>query len=170
MRNRTGTLVLTLLATLLFGFAAAAGVAFDDDAFDAFDEDEGYVDLMLENDTLVITFDEEEGSLPATMSGDALPLDGDLEEDRLRGQDALALYGGLPVATSPGVVTIDVDGEASEIRMAVLDRLAALGIQATETFEPGGPVFSYALSRGDAAWTLSIADNAQGATIDLRVD
>jgi len=170
MRTPLATPLLTLLIALLFGLAAAGGIAFDDSSFDAFDEDEGYVDLFLDGDTLVLTFDEVEGSLPATMEGDALPLDGDFDEDRLWADDALALYGGLPVSTDVGVVTFEAEGDGEAIHRALLARLAELGVKAVEDFQSGGPVYSYALSHGDDTWRLGVTPVSDSALITVRVD
>jgi hypothetical protein len=167
MRTRLLTSLLTLLSALLIGVGVAAGVTFDDSSFDAFDEDEGYIDLFLEGDTLVVTFDEVEGHLPATMDGDALPLDGDFDSDRLGSDDALALYGGLPVATGAGMVIVEVEGDSETIHEALMARLADLGVQATENFQSGGPVYSYALTRGDATWHLAVTPFHERAVIYL---
>jgi hypothetical protein len=168
MRTRLVTPLLTLLVALLFGLAAAGGVAFDDSSFDAFDEDEGYVDLFLVDGTLIFAFDEIEGSIPAKLEGDTLPLDSDFDEDRLWADDALALYGGLAVTTGTGMVTIEAEGDGAAIHEALMARLADLGVQAVEDFQSGGPVYSYALSHGDDAWRLGVTPYHDTAVIFLR--
>lgn len=167
--SKLRTLLSALAAALLIGTAAAGGVAFDAGAFDAFDTDDGYVDLRLDGDVLTITFDEDQGSLPATMEGDALPLDDDFDEDRLTKSDSLGLYGGLPVDTDVWSVTVEVEGDGPAIHEAVMARLAELGIDAQEQF-PGGAVLSYALSAGEASWHLAITPKASGAVLHLRGD
>lgn len=168
--TRLRTLLLALIASaLVLGTASAAGVAFDASAFDPYDEDEGYIDLVLQDGTLVVTFDEAMGSIDATMEGGALPLDGDLDEDRLNRADALALYGGLPLSTTATSVTVEADGDGQAIHDAVLARLSDLGLSAEET-APGGPVRSYRVTRGDDAWTVSITPRDSFAVIHVQAD
>ena len=168
--TRLRSLLLALIASaLVLGTASAAGVAFDASAFDPFDEDEGYIDFMLEDGVLTVTFDEAMGAIDATMEGDALPLDGDLDEDRLSRDDALALYGGLPVSTTPTSVTVEAEGDGQAVHDAVLARLADLGLSAEET-APGGPVRSYRVTHGDDAWTVSITPRDSFAVIHVSAD
>ncbi|MDZ7706594.1 MAG: hypothetical protein U5J97_01630 [Trueperaceae bacterium] len=156
-----------LLAALAIGTASASGIAFDASAFDAFDSDEGYVDLIRDGDTLIVTFDEKRGDLPATMEGDALPLDEDFDEFRLVTRDALALYGGLAVQSGADWLTIDVEGDPSAIHDAVLARLAQLGVTAEEDFA-GGKVASYRCSDGEAEWRLSFSPYGDHAVIHIQ--
>jgi len=166
---RLHKLLSTLVASaLLFvGTAFAAGVAFDDANFDPFDEDEGYVDLFLDGDVLTFTFDEVEGSIPGTLEGDALPLDGDLDEDFLLRPDSLALYGGLPVGTTPTSVVMDLDGDGFAIHDAILARLDGLGLAYAEIYE-GGPVRTYDVTHGEDTWLLSITPSGSHATVYLQ--
>ncbi len=170
--SKLRTFLPALAAALLVGTAAAAAgsVAFDAGTFDAFASDDGYITLVRDGDTLTIGFDEAYderlGSLPATMEGDALPLDSDFDEDRLTQSDSLGLYGGLPVSTDPWSVTVEVEGDGAAIHQAVLMRLADLGVDAQGG--GSGPVFSYALSDGDAAWRLAITPSSKSTVIHLR--
>lgn len=174
MRTRLVTPLLTLLVALLFGLAAAGGVAFDASTFDPFGDedtdDEGYVELFLADGTLVFAFDEIEGSIPAKLEGDTLPLDSDFDEDRLWADDALALYGGLAVSTGTGMVTIEAEGDGVAIHEALMARLADLGVRAVEDFQSGGPVYSYALSHGNDTWRLGVTPYGETAVIYLRAD
>jgi len=156
-----------VLAVLAIGTAAAAGIAFDASGFDAYASDEGYVDLVRDGDTLIVTFDEGRGDLPATMEGEALPLDEDFDEYRLVTRDALALYGGLAVQSGSDWLTIDVEGDPVAVHDAVLARLAGLGIAAEEDVA-GGKIASYRLSDGDAAWRLSISPYGDHAVIHIQ--
>lgn len=156
-----------LLVALTIGTAAASGIAFDASAFDAFDSDEGYVDLVREGDTLIVTFDEARGDLPATMEGDALPLDGDFDAYRLVTRDALALYGGLAVQSGADWLTIDVEGDPVAVHDALLARLARLNVMAEEDFA-GGKIASYRLSDGDAEWRLSVSPYGDHAVIHIQ--
>lgn len=166
--TRIRTLVLTLIAfTLVLGTAAAAGVAFDAHGFDAYEEDEGYVEIVRNGDVLTVVFDEAMGSLPATMVGATLPLDGDLDAFNLLTDTALALYGGLLVVTSPTTVLIEVEGDAGAIHDALLARLNALGvIVGVEHF--AGPIRNYDLSDGEASWRLAFTGSGTGAVIHLQ--
>lgn len=166
---RIRTVLLALVASaLVFGSALAAGVMFDASAFDAFaeDHDEGYVDLFLDGDMLIVTFDEEEGHLPATLVGDTLPLDDDYE-DLITGSESVVLYGGLPVGITPTTVTMDLEGDAMVIRDAILTRLGELGMTASECFE-GGPICTYDVWHGDAHWLLSITPRGDHAVVYLQ--
>lgn len=165
-RIRTVRLVLAVFV-LALGTAMAAGVAFDAHGFDPYDSDEGYVDLVLEDDVLTFVFDEDEGSLPATMSGESLPLDADFDEDRLFGPRALALYGGLPVGVTPTSVVVELEGDGDAISEALLARLGELGLEATECFA-GGPICSFDVTRGDMHWMLSITPTGTHALIHLQ--
>lgn len=156
-----------LLAALTIGTAAASGIVFDASAFDAFESDEGYVDLVRDGDTLIVTFDEARGDLPATMEGEALPLDGDFDDYRLVTRDALALYGGLAVQSGSGWLTIDVEGDPAAVHDAVLARLAQLNVVAEEDVA-GGKIASYRLSDGDAAWRLSMSPYGDHAVIHIQ--
>ncbi len=160
-------LLALVVPVLVFGTALAAGVAFDATGFDGFEEDEGYVDLMLEDDVLTIVFDEVEGAIPAMMEGDSLPLDEDFEDERLTRADSLALYGGLPVGTTPNTVIIEVDGSAPAIREALMARLAEYQIESSECFE-GGPVCTYELSKGDMHWLMSFTPHGAHSTLYLQ--
>ncbi len=168
-RTPLSTLVIStlLLAASAIGTAAASGIAFDASAFDAFDSEEGYVDLVRDGDTLIVTFDEKMGELPATMEGDALPLDDDFDDYRLVTRDALALYGGLAVQSGTDWLTVDVEGDPSAIQDAVLARLGQLGITAEEDFA-GGKVASYRCSDGDAEWRLSFSPYGDHAVIHFQ--
>lgn len=165
-RIRTVLLVLAVSA-LGLGTALAAGVAFDSHGFDPFDSEEGYVDLVLDEDVLTFVFDEEEGSLPATMTGEALPLDDDFDEDRLFSPRALALYGRLPVGMTPTSVLVEVEGDGQEIAQALLARLDELGLAYSECFA-GGPICSYDVTQGDMHWMLSITPTGRHALIHLQ--
>lgn len=168
--TRLRNLLLALIAAVLvLGTASAAGVAFDASTFDPFEEDEGYIDLMLEDGVLTVTFDEDMATIDATMEGDALPLDEDLDDERLGRADALALYGGLPVSTTTLSVTVEVDGDGQAIHDAVLARLSDLGLSAEEIFA-GGPVRTYNVSNGDDAWLVAITPRGTYAVISLWVD
>jgi len=168
--TRLRTLLLALFASVLvLGTASAAGVDFDASAFDAYDSDEGYIDLVVEDGTMIITFDEGMGSLDATMEGGSLPLDDDVDEYRLRDSEALGLYGGLPVSTTAISVTVDVEGDGHAIHDAVLARLGDLGLSAEEIFA-GGPVRTYDVTHGDDAWLVAIAPSGEHATISIWVD
>lgn len=167
---RIRTVLLALVASaLVFGSAWAAGVAFDASGFDPFaeDNDEGYVDLFLEDDMLTIVFDEEEGHLPATLVGETLPLDDDFDEELVTGSEALALYGGLPVGITPTTVIMDLQGDASAIRDAFLERLGELGMTTSECFE-GGPICTFDVWHGDAHWLLSITPRGDHAVVYLQ--
>jgi len=166
LRIRNVLLVLAVSAFAL-GTVMAAGVAFDPSGFDAYDSEEGYVDLMLEDDVLTFLFDEEEGSLPATMTGDALPLDDDLDEDRLFSPRAVALYGGLPVGMTRTSVVVDVDGDGQAITQALLARLDELGLEYSECFA-GGPICSFDVTHGDDHWLLSVTPGGTHALIHLQ--
>jgi hypothetical protein len=154
-------------ALLFGGTAVAAGVAFDAHAFDPFDADEGYVDLVLQEDVLTFTFAEAEGSIPGTMEGATLPLDGDFDEARLWAPDALALYGGLPVGATPTTVVVNLDGDGVSIRDAILARMSELGVAYTECFA-GGPICSYDLTHGEDHWLLSITPRGTHTTVSLQ--
>jgi uncharacterized protein len=168
--TRIRNLLLALIASaLVFGTASAAGVAFDASAFDPYDEDEGYIDLVLEDGMMTVTFDESMGSLDATMEGDAMPLDSDVDEYRLGQADALALYGGLPVSTTPTSVTVEVDGDGQAIHDAVLARLGDLGLSAEEMYL-GGPVRTYQVTHGEDAWLVAITPRTDFAVISIWVD
>lgn len=167
MTNIRMILSALVLSFLLLGSALASDVVFDASAFNAYGSDDGYVDLVRDGDTLVVTFDESRGSLPANMEGAALPLDDDLDAFRLGTRDALALYGGLAVQSGSGWLTIDVDGDATDVHEALLARLGELGI-AVEEDAADGPIASYQLSHGDAAWYLAFTPNGDSAVIHLR--
>ena len=156
-----------VLAALTVGTAAASGIAFDASAFDAFASDDGYVDIVRDGDTLIVTFDEARGDLPATMEGDALPLDGDFDAYRLATRDALALYGGLAVQSGTDWLTVDVEGDPVAVHDALLARLAAMNVVAEEDFA-GGKVASYRLSDGDATWRLSLSPYGDHAVIHIQ--
>lgn len=158
--------VLALAASLGSAFAISQ-IAWDPAGFDAFGEDEGYIDFALDEDTLVVTFDDEEGAIPATMEGDALPL-ADLDEDRLRDPNSLALYGGLPIDVGPNYVTVELDGEPQVIDEAIMSRLSDLGLQ-TEEIETTERVFHlWRLTSGENAWQLSLSHVGGGTLMYLR--
>ncbi|MDZ7706595.1 MAG: hypothetical protein U5J97_01635 [Trueperaceae bacterium] len=165
-RIRTVLLVMAVSA-LVLGTAVAAGVAFDSQGFDPFESEEGYVDLVLEDDVLTFVFDEEEGSLPAMMTGEALPLDDDFDDDRLFSPRALALYGGLPIGMTPTSVLVDLEGDGEAIAQALLARLDELGLEYSECFA-GGPICSYDVTRGDMRWLMSITPSGTHAVVHLQ--
>jgi hypothetical protein len=166
LRIRT-VLLAVLAAALVAGSALAAGVVFDAGGIDPFDEDEGYVDLILEGDVLHVVFDAEEGHLPAKLVGETLPLDGDFDEDRVATPRGLVLYGGLPVGITPTSVTMDVEGDASEIGAAILDRMVELGMTTSECFE-GGPICTYDVFHGEDHWLLAITPLGEHAVVYLQ--
>jgi hypothetical protein len=152
---------------LVLGTAFAAGVDVDASAFDPYESDEGYVDLVLEDDVLIFTFDETEGAIPGSMEGDALPLDEDFEEELLHGVAGLALYGGLPVGMTPNTVILELDGEGPAIRDAILARLDELGLEYGECFA-GGPICSFDVTHGESHWLLSITPRGTHAMVYLQ--
>lgn len=165
---RIRTLLLALVASaLVFGSALAAGIAFDTSDFDAFDEGEGYVDIFLEDDVITFALLEQEGHLPAKLVGEALPLDGDFEEELLTSPDALALYGGVPFATTVNTVTMDLEGDAQTIRYAVLARLSELGLTMSECYQ-GGPICTFEVSHGEDMWMLSITPKGNHAIVYMQ--
>jgi hypothetical protein len=166
LRIRTALLAVVTFA-LIAGSALAAGLVFDASGFDPFEEDEGYVDLMLEGDVITVVFSETEGHLPAKLVGDALPLDEDFEEDRIASPRALALYGGLPLGITPTSLTMDVEGDARAISRAILDRLVELGMTTSECHE-GGPICTYDVWHGEAHWLLAITPLAEHAVVYLQ--
>jgi hypothetical protein len=166
LRIRTALLAVVTFA-LIAGSALAAGVVFDASGFDPFEEDEGYVDLMLEGDVITIVLEVEEGHLPAKLVGETLPLDDDFDEDLVTGSGALALYGGLPVGTTRSSVTMDVEGDARAISRAILDRLVELGMTTSECHE-GGPICTYDVFHGDAHWLLAITPRGDHAVVYLQ--
>lgn len=165
---RIRTLLLALVASVLvLGSAIAAGIVFDTSGFDPFDEDEGYVDIFLDGDTITFALQVEEGHLPAKLVGETLPLDGDFDEALLTGPAAMALYGGLPVATTVNTVMLDLDGDAQTIRYAVLARLSELGMTMSECFE-GGPICTFEVSHGEDHWLLSITPKGDHAVVYMQ--
>jgi len=167
MRIRTLLTTFTLTA-FLSGIVLAGNVAFDASPFDAYEADEGYIDLVLEEDTLTFVLDETEGSLPAYMTSDLLPIDeDDVEETLLDNVGAMALYGGLAVEETPFSVTVTVEGDRTELRDAVLARLDALGITYGEIL-PGGPVFTFDLQHGENTWQLAISASGLDTVLHLH--
>lgn len=166
LRIRTALLAVVTFA-LIAGTALAAGVVFDASAFDAFDGEEGYIDLMLEGDVITVVFTEAEGHLPAKLVGDTLPLDEDFDEDRITGPRAMALYGGLPLGITPTSLTMDVEGDAQEIGRAILERFTELGMTTSECFE-GGPICTYDVTHGEAHWLLAITPLGEHAVVYLQ--
>jgi hypothetical protein len=166
LRIRTALLAVVTFA-LIAGSALAAGLVFDASGFDPFEEDEGYVDLMLEGDVITVVFAEAEGHLPAKLVGETLPLDADFDEDRITGPRAMALYGGLPVGITPTSITMDLEGDASEIRSAILERFVELGMTTSECFE-GGPICTFDVTHGEAHWLLAITPLGDHAVVYLQ--
>lgn len=165
---RIRTLLLALVASaLVFGSAFAAGVAFDASGFDPFDDDEGYVDIFLDGDVITFALQAQEGHLPATVSGSSLPLDDDFDEDLLTSADALALHGGLPIATTVTTVTVDLEGDGQAIRDAVLARLSELGLSMSECYE-GGPICTFEVTHGEDHWLLSITPKGTHAIVYMQ--
>lgn len=165
---RIRTLLLALAAfALVLGSALAAGVAFDASGFDPFEEDEGYVDVMFEDGVITFVFAVEEGHLPATMEGETLPLDDDFSEDLLNSDEALALYGGLPIGITPTTVSLDLEGDAPAIRDALMARFTELGLTMSECFQ-GGPICTFDVTHGEDHWLLSITPQAGHAIVYLQ--
>ncbi len=166
---RIRTLLSTLaLTALVSGMALAGGVGFDASAFDAYEAEEGYIDLVIDGTTLKFVLDETEGSLPAYMTSDLLPIDEDaVEEALLDNVGAMALYGGLAVEETPFSVTVTVEGDRAELHDAVLARLDALGITYSEIC-PGGPVCTYDLRHGENMWELAISASGLDTVLHLH--